>query len=334
MIPSFYQTITNELESLEKKLVEYLLTPNEPTNQVLSHIFSSGGKRIRPAIFLLCSQLIDYDGEHKYPIASVCEYIHTASLLHDDVIDNSTLRRNKPTVNSVWGDETAVLSGDLIYSAACRLMVKTKSLELIDDFAECIRFMSESELYQLELLWKQETKPEQYDRVVSGKTATLFQASAKSPCYLKNVDEKIANLFADYGKNLGFAFQIFDDCLDYEGKQSLIGKPVLTDLLEGKVTIPLIYSLNSSQPSSQKLVSLVNSIIETGEASAQEKNELLNLVKETGGLEKSFLRAEEHSQKARNALRQMENLMNLSVKQSKALNALREITYFVLNRKN
>ncbi len=126
MNPSFYNTITSDLESLEKKLVEYLLTPNEPTNQVLSHIFSSGGKRIRPAIFLLCSQLIDYDGEHKYPIASVCEYIHTASLLHDDVIDNSTLRRNKPTVNSVWGDETAVLSGDLIYSAACRLMVKNQ----------------------------------------------------------------------------------------------------------------------------------------------------------------------------------------------------------------
>jgi geranylgeranyl pyrophosphate synthase len=334
MTPTFYQTIISDLESLEKKLVEYLLTPNEPTNQVLSHIFSSGGKRIRPAIFLLCSQLIDYDGEHKYPIASVCEYIHTASLLHDDVIDNSTLRRNKPTVNSVWGDETAVLSGDLIYSAACKLMVKTKSLELIDDFAECIRFMSESELYQLELLWKRDTTQEQYDRVVSGKTAILFQASAKSPCYLKNTNESVANIFSNYGWNLGFAFQIFDDCLDYEGKQSVIGKPVLTDLFEGKVTIPLTYSLNSSHPSAHKLALLVNSIIETGEASIEEKNELLHLVQKTGGLEKAFLRAEEHSQKARDALRQIENIIALSPKQRKALDALREITYFVLNRKN
>jgi geranylgeranyl pyrophosphate synthase len=334
MNPSFYHTIVNDLKSLEKKLVEYLLTPNEPTNQVLSHIFSSGGKRIRPAIFLLCSQLIDYEGEHKYPIASVCEYIHTASLLHDDVIDNSTLRRNKPTVNSVWGDETAVLSGDLIYSAACRLMVKTKSLELIDDFAECIRFMSESELYQLELLWKKETTQEQYERVISGKTAILFQVSAKSPCYLKNTSKIIANLFEDYGKNLGFAFQIFDDCLDYEGKQSLLGKPVLTDLLEGKVTIPLTYSLYSTHPSSNSLTLLVNSIIEKGEASEKEKSDLLNLVKETGGLEKAFLKAEEHSQKARNALDQIENMLTLSTKQLKAAEALREITYFVLNRKN
>ena len=334
MIPSFYQTITSDLETLEKKLVEYLLTPNEPTNQVLSHIFSSGGKRIRPAIFLLCSQLIDYNGEHKYPIASVCEYIHTASLLHDDVIDNSTLRRNKPTVNSVWGDETAVLSGDLIYSAACRLMVKTKSLELIDDFAECIRFMSESELYQLELLWKKETTQEQYNRVVSGKTAILFQASAKCPCYLNNTNEKITNLFADYGKNLGFAFQIFDDCLDYEGKQSILGKPILSDLLEGKVTLPLIYSLNSSHPTANNLLLLINSIIETGEASIEEKKELLHLVKETGGLEKAFLKAEEHSQKARDTLTLIEKEMVLSKKQLKALEALREITYFVLNRKN
>ncbi len=194
--------------------------------------------------------------------------------------------------------------------------------------------MSESELYQLELLWKSDTTEEQYDKVVSGKTATLFQASAKCPCYLKNASENIVNLFANYGKNLGFAFQIFDDCLDYEGKKSSLGKPVLKDLLEGKVTIPLIFSLNSSHSSSSKLKILVNSIIETGEISEQEKNDLLNLVKETGGLEKAFLRAEEHSLKARNALDQIENMLNLSIKQHNAINALREITYFVLNRKN
>jgi len=334
MIPKFYDPISDELISLEKKLVEYLLTPNEPTNQVLSHIFSSGGKRIRPAIFLLCSKLIDYNGENKFPIASVCEYIHTASLLHDDVIDNSTLRRNKPTVNSVWGDETAVLSGDLIYSAACRLMVKTKSLELIDDFAECIRFMSESELFQLELLWKPNTTIDQYERVIAGKTAVLFQASAKTPCYLKETNTQISNYFAEYGRNLGYAFQIFDDCLDYEGKQSILGKPVLTDLLEGKITLPLIYAINSQHNSKTKLIELVNSIIETGETSEQNKQILLSYVIETEGLEKSYKTAEEYSKKARDALNKIEKELKLNTEQIHALEALCEITYFVLNRKN
>lgn len=181
--------VVQELQALEPLLIQYLLTPNEPTNQVISHIFSSGGKRVRPALFLLTAQLIGYKGEHQFPIASVCEYIHTASLLHDDVIDNSSLRRNKPTTNSVWGDETAVLAGDLVYSAACRLMVKTQSLPLIDTFAECIRFMSESELFQLELLWKIDTTQEQYSRVVAGKTAALFEASCKTPGYLLKAPE-------------------------------------------------------------------------------------------------------------------------------------------------
>lgn len=332
MLPKFYSTVKNDLEILENKLVEYLLTPNKPTNQVLSHIFSSGGKRIRPAVFLLCAQVIDYDGEHKYPIASVCEYIHTASLLHDDVIDNSTLRRNKPTVNSIWGDETAVLSGDLIYSAACRLMVKTRSLELIDDFAECIRFMSESELFQLELLWKKDTAITDYERVVSGKTATLFQASAKTPCYLKKTSDKIANLFGDYGKYLGFSFQIFDDYLDYEGKEATLGKPVLTDLLEGKVTLPLIYALENVNNDSLNI--LVSSVFENNKLSDQDKLNLLACVKDSGGLDKALKLAEYYSEKARESLLKIANEIPLSEKQKLALDALDEITYFVLNRKN
>lgn len=334
MTLSFNQSIQNEIEFLEKKLVEYLLTPNEPTNQILYQLFASGGKRIRPTIFLLCSQLINYEGEHKFPIAAVCEYIHTASLLHDDVIDNSTLRRNKPTVNSIWGDETAILSGDLIYSAACRIMVRTKSLELIDDFSECIRFMSESELYQLELLWNKNISPENYDQVVLGKTAILFEACAKSPCYLKETNKDILNFLSDYGRHLGFAFQIFDDCLDYEGQQILVGKPLLNDLLEGKITIPLIYALNSKHSSTPKLFNLVNSIIETGKASNYEKDILLNLVKDTNGLEKAFQKAENHAEQARNALVKIESLLHLSIKQKQALNALKEITYFVTHRKN
>ncbi|KAB8030940.1 polyprenyl synthetase family protein [Fluviispira multicolorata] len=334
MIPTFFQPISNELSALEKKLIDFLLTPNKPTNQVLEHIFSSGGKRIRPALFLLCAKLINYDGEHKFSIASVCEYIHTASLLHDDVIDSSTLRRNKPTINSVWGDETAVLTGDLIYSAACRLMVKTKNLELIDDFAECIRFMSESELFQLELLWQIDTTYAQYERVISGKTANLFLCSTKTPCYLANSDKLTTQLLGEYGEHIGLAFQIFDDYLDYAGEEIQVGKPIAADLLEGKITLPLIYALNSNNQFAQKLKNLVNKIIETNNASSDEKHELIKLVKETEGLSKSLKRAEFHAEKARNCLIEYSKNKELNSEQRIALKCLLEITYFVLNRKS
>ena len=337
---SVNKDIENELKELESKLVEYIRTPNKPTNQILEHIFSSGGKRIRPTLFLLCAKILNYQGEFKFPIAAVCEYIHTASLLHDDVIDNSTLRRNKPTVNSVWGDETAVLSGDLIYSAACRLMVKTRNLELIDCFAECIRYMSESELFQLELLWKTNITCEQYEKVVHGKTANLFEASCKTPALLANSSEKIYNLLADYGKNLGFAFQIADDCLDYEGEKNVVGKPVTNDLLEGKITLPLIYAL---QKDNAKLNLLVNKIIESGEATSEEKMQLVNLVKETGGLQLAIKKAEDYSFLARKNLEELEEIIMApaleprgdstdNIKQ--AFIALNEITFFALKRKN
>lgn len=326
-----FNSIQTELNELEGKLVQYLLTPNIPTNQILEHIFSSGGKRIRPALFILCSKIINYDGEFKYPIAAVCEYIHTASLLHDDVIDNSTLRRNKPTVNSVWGDETAVLSGDLIYSAACRLMVKTRSLNLIDCFAECIRYMSESELFQLEMLWKQNTSIEQYNKIVDGKTANLFSASCKTPAYLNENNEKIISLLELYGKNLGFAFQITDDCLDYEGSQQELGKPVACDLLEGKITLPLIYALEKNN---NKLNFLVNKIIESNTATLNEKEKLLLLVKETGGLEMALKKANEYASSARSCLKELEQILHSTPIAIQAFNTLNELTHFATVRKN
>lgn len=325
------QLIESDLGKLENELVQYLLTPNIPTNQILQHIFSSRGKRIRPALFLLCCQLVSYEGEFKFPIAAVCEYIHTASLLHDDVIDNSTLRRNKPTVNSIWGDETAILSGDLIYSAACRLMVKTRNLELIDCFAECIRYMSESELFQLELLWKTNTTSEQYEKVIHGKTANLFEASCKTPALLNNCSEKVYILLAEYGKNLGFAFQIADDCLDYDSKQEVIGKPVANDLLEGKMTYPLIYALEKG---GERLNILVNKIIESGEATAEEKKDLIYYVKTAGGLEAAVKKAENYSSAARKSLEELEEYCGFSEPIKNIFSALKEMTFYALQRRN
>lgn len=323
--------LEKDLSILNDKLVEYLLTQNQPTNQVLEHIFSTGGKRIRPALFLLSCHLLSYEGEHKFPIASVCEYIHTASLLHDDVIDNSTLRRNKPTVNSIWGDETAVLSGDLIYSTACRLMVKTKDLDLIDCFAECIRLMSESELFQLNLLWKQNISYEEYEKIVQGKTAMLFEASLKTAGLLNQSEERIVTLLGEFGKNLGFVFQIADDCLDYSGQLSVVGKPVGNDLLEGKVTLPLIYALQKNNP---QLSILVNQMIECGQALDEERKQLIFLVHQTGGLNEAIEKANEFAQNALRCLDEIKDLLNLKGIQLEAYQTLKSATEFALKRKS
>ena len=326
--------VAADLEALEPLLVKYLLTPNEPTNQVISHIFASVGKRIRPALFLLCAQILQYQGEHKFPIASVCEYIHTASLMHDDVIDNSTLRRNKPTVNSVWGDETAVLAGDLVYSAACRLMVKTQSLELIDTFAECIRFMSESELFQLELLWKIETTEEQYNRVVAGKTAALFEASSKTPAYLSNSSPEITTALGEYGKSLGFAFQIADDCLDYEGSAEAVGKSVVADLLEGKITLPLIFAIQKKGPQRTKLRTLVEMIMEKAEASTEQKGDLVELIRGCEGVAQAKIVAQKHAQNAIKALHKVTSTVAQTEAAQVAAVSLENLVNYVIDRKN
>lgn len=250
----FPPSIVQEITALEPKMLSYLRTRSEPTNRIIAHIFESGGKRVRPGLFLLCCDLLGYHGEHRSPIAAVCEYIHTASLLHDDVIDNSPERRGRATVNSRWGDETAVLSGDLIYSAACRLMVKTGSLPLIDTFAECIRFMSESELFQLELLWKIDTNRDSYMRVITGKTAFLFAAACQTPAYLVEAPETVAKALGHYGLSLGLAFQVADDCLDYTAPGDDLGKPAVSDIYEGKVTLPLILALETASARDRQFI--------------------------------------------------------------------------------
>lgn len=327
--------VAEKIQRCEPLLVEYLMTPNEPTNQVIRHIFASGGKRIRPALFFLASDLIGLEGEHVFPIASVCEYIHTASLLHDDVIDNSTLRRNKPTVNAVWGDQTAVLAGDLIYSAACRLMVKTRSLDLIDTFAECIRFMSESELFQLELLWKQETSQAQYERVVAGKTAALFAASSKTPGYLKELRSSATEQLGEYGRHLGYAFQIADDCLDYEGDMDVVGKTVVADLLEGKVTLPVIVALSQPDAGVKSLKALVEKILVEGSPSESDKVELVELVRGLGGLAGAKTVAATHAAKALSALEAAAFQAKASTPAADAAyRSLQKLPEFVISRKN
>ena len=240
MLSHALEPVRQELTEVRRALPELLPTRTKAAKLICDHVFKSEGKMIRPAMFLLCSKMLSYSGKDLIPIAAVCEYVHTASLLHDDVVDNSPLRRNKPTANKLWGDEAAVLAGDLIYSTASEIMADTGKIELVKTFARAIRKMSDGELLHLDQLFSFDISEEEYFKVLSGKTAVLMGAACKSAGILADASPEQLVALERFGHDLGMAFQLTDDALDYLGSETLTGKEMQADFAEGKVTLPVI----------------------------------------------------------------------------------------------
>ena len=232
--------VAGELQALAPHLTSLLKANTASGRHIIEHVLGAGGKRVRPALYFFVSKLVGYRGEHLLPMAAVCEYVHTASLLHDDVIDNSSLRRGKPTPNKIWGDESAVLVGDLIYSRASELMAETGSLEIVQLFARAIRLMSDGELLQLEHLYNPAMPEKAYFEIIDNKTSVLLAAVCQAPAILANAGQQEQMALAEFGRCVGYAFQLLDDALDYAGSDSIFGKKTLADLPEGKVTLPVI----------------------------------------------------------------------------------------------
>jgi octaprenyl-diphosphate synthase len=240
MIEEALQPVAADLRELGERLAAYVPAETASARAVLDHVLSGGGKRIRPALFFMCSRVLGYRGEHYFPIAAVTELVHTASLLHDDVVDDSTLRRNKPTANSVFGDETSVLVGDLIYSTASEMMAATGNMEIVRTFARAIRLMSDGELLQLENVFNARIGEATYLRILECKTAVLIEACCKSAGLLAGASQARLDQLIRFGYGVGMAFQLIDDALDYTGAAAIVGKATLSDLPEGKVTLPII----------------------------------------------------------------------------------------------
>ena len=232
--------IAENLSKLPDTLISLLPYRTEAAEKISQHVFAAGGKRVRPALFMLCCRLTGYKGEHLLPVASVAEYVHTASLLHDDVVDQSDLRRGSPTANAKWGNQASVLVGDLIYATACEIMAKTGKVELVRTFAEAIRRMSDGELLQMENSFNSNATVDDYIEILEGKTGVLIGASCAAAGILSEVSiEKTQALF-NFGNKLGIAFQLIDDALDYSTKNAEVGKPTLADIVEGKLTYPVL----------------------------------------------------------------------------------------------
>ena len=244
----------NELDQMNKILVNRLDSNVDLINQMSHYIISSGGKRIRPLLLLLCARATDYDGDYHYSMAVVIELIHTATLLHDDVVDQSTTRRGQETANELWGNAPSVLVGDFLYSRAFEIMVEPNSMEIMKILSKATNQISEGEVLQLLNIKNANVTQKEYYRVIERKTACLFKAACQIAGILSNSNQKVIEAIGKFGMHLGNAFQIIDDTLDYESDSNIIGKEVGDDLSEGKVTLPMIYALEKTTKSDKKIL--------------------------------------------------------------------------------
>jgi octaprenyl-diphosphate synthase len=288
-----------KLEELADCLTGFLPPESQTACAIVDHVFASGGKRIRPALYFLAARMAGYDGPQLYPMAAVTEFVHTASLLHDDVVDDSTVRRNRPTSNNIWGDESAVLVGDLIYSRASEMMADTGSLEIVRTFARAIRLMSEGELYQLENIFDREFSIERYLRIIEYKTAVLIAASCKTSGLLANCRPDQIQALSTFGSSVGMAFQLVDDALDYLGSREIFGKPTLSDLLAGKITLPVL--LLARELDQSRRADLIR-IVENGQIGAAEVEWVAGMVEEFGTADATISKAREYTDLAQNSL--------------------------------
>ena len=266
-------------------------------DQISHYIINAGGKRIRPRLVLLFSEALGFDGPERYELAAIVEFIHTATLLHDDVVDESALRRGRATANAMFGNAASVLVGDFLYSRAFQMMVGVNRMRVLQVLADATNVIAEGEVLQLMNMHDPDLAVADYLQVIRYKTAKLFEASARLGAVLAGADAALEESCADYGRSLGTAFQLVDDLLDYEGNSSELGKNVGDDLREGKPTLPLLLAMErASEPDR----ALIRHAIEQGEL--QKLPDILAIVRSTGALDATRAAAQAEADKARAVL--------------------------------
>jgi octaprenyl-diphosphate synthase len=290
-------------------------------SQVAEYIITSGGKRVRPALLLLAAGATTYRGAQHCELAAVVEFIHTATLLHDDVVDESALRRGRKTANAQFGNAASVLVGDFLYSRAFQMMVGVGSMRVMQVLADATNVIAEGEVLQLMNCHNADVSFEDYLRVVRYKTAKLFEASARLGAILGNASSEVEASLADYGTHLGTAFQIVDDVLDYSGEEGEIGKNLGDDLAEGKPTLPLIHVIKTGNPTQSEMV---RAALEEG--GRENFQEIIHAVKATGALDAAMAVAKAESDQAKRALS--------SLPRTNYLGALIELSDFAVARRH
>jgi len=288
-------------------------------NQIADHIISAGGKRLRPMLVMLAGHCAGGSGPEHHQLAAIIEFIHTSTLLHDDVVDESDLRRGRSTANALWGNAPSVLVGDFLYSRSFQLMVELNRMEVMQILADTTNRIAEGEVLQLLHVHNPDTDEAAYLRVIERKTAVLFAAGTRLGALASGASAQVQQRLYDYGMQLGFAFQIADDVLDYAAEPTLLGKNLGDDLTEGKATLPLIHAMAHSDPTTR---TRLRQIIEQGDAAAMP--EVLAAIRATGGLDYSRQRAAEYAATAELALQTLPH--------STAVAALRGLARYAVER--
>lgn len=264
-LPAIQQLAAPDMAAVDALIRHRLASDVVLINQVAEYIIGAGGKRLRPMLLLLASRALGHSGADAHQLAAVVEFIHTSTLLHDDVVDESDLRRGRRTANAVWGNAASVLVGDFLYSRSFQLMVELDSLPVQRILADTTNQIAEGEVLQLLHVRNPDTDETAYLRVIERKTAILFAAATRLGALLAGADEATQRAMHDYGLNLGYAFQIADDVLDYASDAETLGKNLGDDLAEGKMTLPLIHAMKHADAATRERL---RSIVEAGDVDA------------------------------------------------------------------
>jgi len=292
-------SLKNEMQAVEEQFKKNLASDVQLISQVGDYVLSSGGKRIRPMLLLLCARLCNYQGDQHIDLAGVVEFIHTSTLLHDDVVDSANLRRGNRSANSVWGNQASVLVGDFLFAKSFSVMVATDSLRILQILSDTTTQLAEGEILQLINTCDLELDEYHYLQVVRNKTAILIAAACQVAGVLAGVGEAQEMALREFGLEIGTAFQLMDDALDYVADEEAFGKEKGHDLFEGKMTLPLIHTYAHSTELEREKVSR---IIDAEELAKEDLDYVCALINTKGGIDYTRMRASERIERAKQQL--------------------------------
>ena len=291
--------VKDDLAAIEDELERNLNPYLDLISKIARHILFSGGKRLRPLLMVLSARLCGYEGDYDKTFSIIFEYLHAATLLHDDLIDDAAMRRGKPVAHSIWGNSEAILVGDFLLARSLSISAKTGNMKVIRAIAKITENMSQGEIHQLMRKGDLDISQEEYLEVIRRKTAVLFQGACRISAIIADAQNEKEKALSDYGYNLGLAFQMADDLLDYTSDTKMLGKEVGADLKEGKLTLPVIYSLKAAD---MKDRNMMENIIKNEKFSINDFEKLVELLKKYRGISYTQKLASEHIKKAKEAL--------------------------------
>lgn len=288
-LESIRRLVRTDLEATDRFICNELKSDIPFINQLVEHTLLAGGKRVRPLLVLLAAQCFDHQKNQHIDLAAAIELIHTATLLHDDVVDNADLRRGQKTAKHIWGNEASVLVGDFLYSRAFQLIVKLQHLPILNVFSNATNIIAEGEVLQLINCHNPDTTEQAYFDVIERKTAKLFEVATQTGAALSTDNEAHIQAMQQYGLHLGMAYQLIDDVLDYSASTEQLGKSIGNDLTEGKPTLPMIYALRTAK---EHEVALLRQAIKTG--STKNLNDIIEIIETAGAIEYTAQAAKQH----------------------------------------